>query len=248
MSVLAAASPFPRPTLHFLNIVMLQVHTVLAGLWALCAIATALVAVPQLRRIPSAFGLHVLQQKWETVSNVMFGAYLLTFGTGTWLLYKQAIYRPPFSSSAWDKLRHEPYGVPYYYALYGKILVFFLMGAATYVLAREARRAAAESEAAGGPVDMDLDTDDSEWMDEEVLPQGRTDDLGVAAATEGSTLTETRAMARRHLDRAATSPLVLWGSVAVLVVGLGAVGCCVTLIKYFHELSKSAVVYQILSQ
>jgi hypothetical protein len=249
LAAAAAPTPFPRPKLHFFNIVMLQTHVVLASIWAICAVLTALIAVPQLRRIPSALGLHVLQVKWELLVNVMAGAYILTFGTGTWLLYEQAVYDPPFTSSDWHTLRHEPYGIPYYYALYGKILLFFVMGVATYILARGARRAAAESEAAGGPVDLDLEAEDDSWLDEEVLPQGASEDLGLSSATgDTATMTETRAMARHHLSAAATSPILLWVCVATIAVGLGGVGFCVTLIKYFHELAKSAVVYQILSQ
>jgi hypothetical protein len=227
---------------------MLQTHVVLASTWALCAILTALIAVPQLRRIPSALGLHVLQVKWELLVNVMFGVYVLTFGTGIWLLYKQAIYRPPFTGSAWTKLRGEPYGIPYYYALYSKIILFFLMGVATVILAREAGRAAAASEASGGPVDMDLEVNDETWLDEEVLPDGTTDDLGFVGR-DTATMTSTRSVtARSKLTRAATSPIVLWACVAMLALGLAGVGFAVTLIKYFHELSKSAVVYQMLTQ
>jgi hypothetical protein len=226
--------------------IMLQTHVVLAILWAICAILTAIIAVPQLRRIPSAGGLHVLQVKWELLMNVLFGAYALTLATGIWLMYKQAIYHPPwFSHSEWHKLRVEPYGIPYYYALYSKIGLFALMGVATVVLAREARRAAAASEASGGPVDTDLEVADKVWLDEEVLPSGMTDDLGTAGDT--ATLTQRRAIARGQLSRAATSPILLWAFVAMIALGLGGIGFAVTLIKYFHELAKSAVVYQILT-
>jgi hypothetical protein len=247
LATLAAGSPFPKQHAHLLNVFMLQTHVVLASVWAICAILSALIAIPQLRRVPSALGLHVLQIKSELLLNVTFGTYVLTAGTGIWLIFKQAIYDPPASGSDWTTLKHEPYGFPYYATLYTKIGIFLLMGLATYVLATEAKRAGAESEAAGGPVDYDLDDDDDTWLDEEVLPEGTTDDLGMSGAAETATLTETRAVTRRRLATAATSPIALWASVAVIGLGLGGVGFCVTLIKYFHELSKSAVVYQILS-
>ncbi|HEX3826893.1 MAG TPA: hypothetical protein VHV82_06435 [Sporichthyaceae bacterium] len=248
MRVLAATTPFSRPSLHFFNVLILQTHVWLAGIWAVCAVLTALIAVPQLRRIPSAVGLHALQVKSELLVNVMFGVYVLTFGTGTWLLYKQATYRPPFSRSAWDKLRDEPYGIPYYYALYSKIILFFLMGVATVILARQARRVAGASEASGGPVDMDLEVPGEAWLDEEVLPEGTTDDLGFLSR-DTATMTSTRSVAARSkVTRTATSPIVLWACVAMLALGLAGVGFDITLIKYFHELSKSAVVYQILTR
>ena len=43
-----------------------------------------------------------------------------------------------------------------FYALYDKIGIFLVMGLATYVLAREAKKASKESEASGGPVEEDL--------------------------------------------------------------------------------------------
>jgi hypothetical protein len=122
------------------------------------------------------------------------------------------------------------------------------MGVATVILAREAGRAAAASESSGGPVDMDLAVDDETWLDDEVLPDGTTDDLGLVGR-HTATITSTRSVAARSkLTRAATSPIVLWACVAMLAIGLSGVGFAVTLIKYFHELSKSAVVYQMLTR
>jgi hypothetical protein len=232
-----------RPHGNFFHIVMLQLHVILASVWAILAILTALVAIPQLRRIPSAIGLHVLQVKRELLLNALWGTYVLTLSTGVWLLYKQAPFDPPISGSDWTQLKHEPYGLPYYYALYTKIGLFLLMGVATWLLAMEAARAAKESEAAGGPTDMELDEDDETWLDEEVVPEGVEDEIGVSAAAEGTTLTTTRTEARRRL--VTHTPLAtLWAAIAFIVVGLGGIGFCVTLIKYFHELSRSAVVYQ----
>lgn len=232
-----------RPHGNFFHIVMLQFHVIMASLWAILAILTAMVAIPALRRVPSAIGLHVLQVKRELLLNSLWGTYLLTLATGVWLLYKQAAFDPPFSGSDWSRLKHSPYGLPYYYALYTKIGLFLLMGVATWMLAMEAARAAKESEAAGGPTEMDLDSDDETWLEEEVVPEGVDDDLGVFGAEDGGTLTTTRTEARR---RSAThTPLVtLWAAIIFIVVGLGGIGFCVTLIKYFHELARSAVVYQ----
>jgi hypothetical protein len=249
-TVVVAPKAIQAPNGQFLHVVMLQVHVVMASLWAVAAILAATMAVPQLRRIPSAFGLHVLQIKRTLLLEVLWGSYILAFGTGTWLLFKQAIYSPPFSGSAWSELRHEPYGIPYYYALYGKIIIFFLMGFATVVLARGAVLASKASEAEGGPVELDLEVDDSPWLDEEVMPDGAGDKLGLSGAVASATRTGTRTpvAAKRRPVGPTTSPILLWASVAMIGAGLGGVSFCVTLIKYFHELSKSAVVYQILTR
>ncbi len=246
-SILAAATiEAPDPEGNFFDVVMLQLHVIMTGLWAVLAILVGLVAIPQLRRIPSALGLHVLQEKRELLAYGLWSTYLLTLGTGVYLTAKQAIYDPPWFGSSFDELKDVPYGVPYYYALYAKIGLVLLMGVASFLLLTEARRAAALSEEAGGPVDLDVDDEDVEWLDEEVLPEGAEDDLGVGDTADSSMLTVTRTRAlRREVDTSFSLP-VLWVSFVTLVVGLGGVGLCVTLIKYFHELSKAAVVYECL--
>jgi hypothetical protein len=246
-TILAAATiEAPEPDGSLLDVLMLQLHVVMTSLWALTAVVAGLVAVPQLRRIPSAFGLHVLQEKREFLATSLWSTYLLAFSTGTYLMFKQAAYDPPFSGSDFDDLKAVPYGAPYYYALYAKIGLFVLMGVASFLLGTEAKRAAAASEAAGGPVDLDADADDAAWLDEEVLPEGATDDLGVVDATDSGTLTATRTQALRRTVASGFSLPVLWGAFTTLIVGLLMVGLCVTLIKYFHELSRAAVVYEIL--
>ncbi|MGQ0843733.1 MAG: hypothetical protein ACT4QF_06325 [Sporichthyaceae bacterium] len=242
----AATIQAPEPDGSLLDVLMLQLHVAMTSLWALTAILAGLVAVPQLRRIPSALGLHILQEKRELLANALWGTYLMAFSTGTYLMFKQAAYDPPLSGSDFDDLKALPYAVPYFYALYAKIFLFLLMGVASFLLGVEAKRAAAASEAAGGPVDLDADEDDVEWLDEEVLPEGATDDLGVADAADSSTLTATRTTALRRTVQAGFGLPVLWGAFTTLVVGLLMVGLCVTLIKYFHELSRAAVVYEIL--
>ncbi|MGQ0465813.1 MAG: hypothetical protein ACT4QG_10895 [Sporichthyaceae bacterium] len=246
-SVVIVAGPVVarEPDGSVLDILMLQLHVAMTSLWAISAILAGLVAIPQLRRIPSALGLHVLQEKRDLLVNALWGTYLLAFSTGTYLMFKQAAYDPPFSGSDFDELETQPYGVPYYYALYAKIALFVVMGVASFLLVTQARRVAQESEESGGPVDLDLDDDDA-WLDEEVLPEG-SDELGVDGS-ESTTLVATRTQAlRRGLSSGFGLP-VLWSAFVTIVVGLLLVGLCVTLIKYFHELSRAAVVYEILKR
>ena len=244
-SIWPRSSRPPRPKASFFDVVMLQLHVVMTGLWAVAALLAGFVAIPQLRRVPSALGLHVLQEKRDLLVNVLWATYLLTLSTGVYLMFKQAIYDPPWFGSSWDELEELPYGVPYYYALYVKIGLVLVMGVASFLLAAEARRAAQASEESGGPVDMDIDDEDADWLDEEVMPED-VDELELGEAADSSTLTATRTRAlRRGLSSGFSLP-VLWGSFVTVVVGLLGVGLCVTLIKYFHELSKAAVVYEIL--
>ena len=226
------------------DVLMLQAHVIAAGFWLLSCVLVALMAVPALRGIPSASFLHELQVRRELVTGVLWATFGVTLGTGTYLLFQQAVYDPPFSASAFDDLEAVPYGLPYYYALYGKIALFLLMGAASLILSVEANRAARASEADGGPTESaeGFGGGDEDWLDEEVLPEG-TEPVEIPGETPGeisggSTRLATRAAAPR------SSIATLWVSVATLAVGAGGVGFCVTLIKYFHELARAAVVYE----
>jgi hypothetical protein len=182
---------------------------------------------------------------------VLWGTFVVTLGTGTYLLFNQAAYDPPFSGSDFDALEAQPYGLPYYYALYAKIAIFLVMGAASLVLSMEANRAAQYSEATGGPREDDGEfADSADWLDEEVLPEGAAP-LSMATAVEGPgepvEAVEIGSGSTRTLTRLAApqaSTATLWSAVGVLVVGAGGVGFCVTLIKYFHELARAAVVYE----
>jgi hypothetical protein len=230
------------------DVLMLQVHVVSAAFWLISCVLVSLIAVPQLRRLPAPAFLHELQVRRELVLGVLWGTFALTLGTGTYLLFNQAAYDPPLSGSDFDDLRDQPYGLPYYYALYAKIAIFLVMGAASLILSMEANRAAQHSEAAGGPREDDGEFD-SGWLDEEVLPEGAAP-LSMASPVEGPDEVEavevgagsTRTATRRAAPQ--TSVATLWSAVGVLAVGAGGVGFCVTLIKYFHELARAAVVYE----
>lgn len=224
----------PQADGNVLDVLMLQVHVISALFWLLSCLLVALMAVPALRKVPSAGFLHELQVRRELVTGVLWATFAVTLGTGTYLLFQQAAYDPPFSGADFDELKGLPYGLPYYYALYGKIALFLIMGAASLVLSMEANRAARHSEASGGPREGDDAFDDDEgWLDEEVLPDGVPVEIGA-----GGTRMAVRAPAPR------TSVATLWASVATLAVGAGGIGFCVTLIKYFHELARAAVVYE----
>lgn len=229
-----------EPNGSLFDVLMLQVHVTTASAWIVLVVLAVLVAVPQFRRIPSAFGLHVLQVRRRELAAGVWISYGATLASGTYLLFQHSIYDPPVSGSDWTELEAQPYGVPYYYSLYAKIGLFLLMGVATALLARQAALAAAASEAEGGPIDMDPDYDEDEWV---VGPEGDLDGE-LADAPEQTPTSGVAVLARRRAAAAGFPAAGLWGAVATIAVGLGAIGLCVTLIKYFHELSKAAVVYE----
>lgn len=225
-----------RPKGSLLDVVMLQFHVISASAWLVTAALIAIMGVPRLRRVPSAMGLHALQVKRELILSLVWGMYSLALSTGTYLLFKQAAYDPPLSGSDWHLLKGVPYGVPYFYALYGKIILFLLMGLATVSLTSKAKRASKASEDAGGPVDEAVGSDDRMWLDEQAGSGG----LDSSSYIESSVQT-----ARTTSQTRTQEPVVTggWISVTMLLVGSLGIAVCVTLIKYFHELSKAAVLY-----
>lgn len=235
-----AAEPLvaEQPDGSVLDVVMLQAHVISASMWLILAVLAAVVAVPRFRRVPSAAGLHALQAKRGVLLSALCGGYVLTLSTGVFLLFQHAAYDPPLSASEWSSLDEKPYALPYYYALYGKILIFVLMGVATSVLAAGGSRAAKQSESAGGPADPDL------YDDESLGGVG----IGRYGTPERGSAALARAMLNKALPRQEklVGPVRLWTAVSTIVVGMIGVVFCVTLIKYFHELSKAAVVYEIL--
>lgn len=240
----------PQADGSILDVLLLQAHVIAAAFWLLSCVLVSVMAVPTLRRLPSAGFLHELQVRRDVVIGVLWATFGITLGTGTYLLFRQAVYDPPLSTAEWDALEFLPYALPYYYALYGKIALFLLMGGASLILSLEANRAARHSEARGGPVESEYDGGfvDPDWIDEEVLPDGSR--LGPANPAPdplepieiGAGGATTRVATRAAGPRASIA--TLWASVGVLVVGAGGVGFCVTLIKYFHELARAAVVYE----
>jgi hypothetical protein len=245
----AANAPQPAVTAEypdgdFFDVFMLQFHVTMAMLWLIVALVVAVMSVPRLRKLPSASGLHFLQVRRPLIGSALFGLYLLALSTGIYLMFQQAAYDdPPVNGDDWEALKEKPYAVPYFYALYGKIGLFILMGIATYILAREAKKASKESEDAGGPVEEDPYAYDDE------------DTYSYSSSSSGSGIGTTRlttyaAAQKKAAKLAAPKRTVhvvpLWMAVGILVIGIAGIAFCVTLLKYFHELSKAAVVYEIL--
>lgn len=235
----AANAPQPAveaeyPNGEFFDVFMLQSHVAMASAWLIVALIVAVMSVPRLRKLPSASGLHALQVRRAAIGSALFGLYLLTLSTGIYLMFQQAAYDdPPVNGDDWNALEAKPYAVPYFYALYGKIGIFLVMGLATYVLAREAKKASKESEASGGPVEEDVYADDYE-------------DAYGYGSTKLTTYAQAQKKAQKQAPKRTVHVVPLWMSVGIMVLGIVGIAFCVTLLKYFHELSKAAVVYEIL--
>lgn len=235
------------------EVFLLQLHLIVASLWILISLTMAFLAVPRLRRMLSVLALHTIEVRRGFLTSSLWGTFLVTLGTGLYLLAGQTAYTAPFSTSNfsfsdWSDITALPYAQTYFTALYTKILLFFVMAAASVVLVMEAGRQAQSAQDANP---LERDDDDDMWshgvhFDEEghVLHDEDRDVAGQAA--EGA-VTGTAVKARpRTSEAVGVGPGVLWACVAVILGGTAVIGVCVTILKYTHELIETAVADTIL--
>ncbi len=224
------------------EVFLLQFHVVMAAVWLLLVGLIAFIAVPRLRRAVSVLALQTLEVRRSVLTSSMWVTFGGTLITGAWLLSTQTAYDAPFSTSSfsfsdYDKITRLPYAGMYFNALYVKILVFLAMGGASMVLAMEAgRQAQAAQDAVTGDEDeIDLWASGVRFDEDGHVLHGES-----AAPSSTAVATHTRAAP------AGVSSRMLWACVAVMVGGTGAVGVCVTILKYCHELIETATAARIL--
>lgn len=234
------------------EVFLLQLHVAMAGLWLLLAAVLAFLAVPRLRRTLSVLAVHSLEVRRGFINSSLWATFGLTLGTGMYLLATQTAYPAPFATnnfsfSDYNKVTNLPYAQSYFLALYGKIVMFGIMAAASVILMLEAGRRAQLAQDAEG---LDRDDDDDMWskgvhFDEEghVL---HDEDVAVAGgATASVTGTAVKAQ-RRTTTAVGVSQRTLWACVLILAIGTLAIGGAVTGLKYLHELIEMAAAAAIL--
>lgn len=234
------------------EVFLLQFHVAMSGLWMLLAATMGFLAVPRLRRTLSVLAVHTLEVRRGFLVSSMWGTFGGTLGTGLYLLAAQTAYDAPFSTngfslSAWENLGNLPYAQNYFLVLYGKILLFGLMAAASTILMLEASRVARIAVGAEG---LEADEDDDMWsrgvhFDEEGHVR-RDEDVAVAGGAVGSVNRTAVEAQRRTAAALGVDQRTLSVCVAVLVVGALAVGAAVTGLKYMHELIETAAAAAIL--
>lgn len=218
------------------DVIVLQVHFVSASVWLVAVMLMAFLAVPRLRRMLSVSALHTLELRRYSVNGAMWGMFGVVLVSGSFLLATQTAYDTPWSKSGWDNVTQLPYATLYFTTLYLKILIFLAMAAASVVLMMEAARQARISY---GFYEFDT-SDDAFWRhlrfrdamrDTGERVAERRADIGAATATAVVT-----ARPKPKILTQGVSPRTVWLCVFVVVGGLGAIGVCVTVLKYTHEL------------
>lgn len=227
------------------EVFLLQAHFASASVWLLMITVMAFLAVPRLRRMCSVLTLHTLEVRRGFLVSVMWAMFATVLGTGIYLLRTQTAYEAPWSKSAWDNITKLPYASMYFTTLYVKILLFVLMAGASVVLMMEAAR---QARMAGDSGDSYADNDDEFWGrlsfhdashdDGTAMAERRPDAAGGAAATA------VQAKPRAKEIPQGVSSRTLWACVFVVAAGMGAVGVCVTVLKYTHELIEMLVAFK----
>lgn len=202
-------------------VVMLQAHVGITFAWFVAMAALVLLAVPNLRRRLSDFGLYRLERRIDSLVRATSVTTLLVVGTGIYLLANETAYQTPFSVDKAKAMFNLPYAEPYFLSLGVKLGLYALMLGAAVPLAREARRRArlALDVAPRGP-----DTD-AIWPGS---PRG-------SGAPAGTVLVAQDAPAPPAPKDNPTGLLVT-AAIVVLVVGAAGISVCITLLKYFHQI------------
>jgi hypothetical protein len=213
------------------EVVVLQLHSVSAGLWGLCVALLVAVALPVARRMLSTRALHRLEDHLGLLIRGALAATALVVGTGLYVLLHQTAYKTPWSVSAARGVFQLPYGKPYFLSMAVKLSAYAVMVLALLPLILEAqRRSHLASEAGNGATpSAALRRDPSPWA-----PSPRAPGTGPAAGIATLEAPAPERLVRATREPQSTAALARVGA-AVIALGGATVLVCVTLLKYFHE-------------
>lgn len=226
------------------DVLILTTHSAFAVGWGVCVALVAMITFPAGRRRLSAAATHRLEQTLETLWRSMVGTMVLTIATGVYLMLNQTAYATPWSTSSVRRVFRLPYARPYFLSLGAKLLSYLLMGGASLVLARGARRRTLR------PLDglagtMDTGTEPagarlSPWDDQPAV--GRRSETTRSSATSVLVRSNVRdsVASSAEQEKTARAPMSVRLAGVTLIGGAITIWVCVTLLKYFHEFSEAA--------
>jgi hypothetical protein len=122
------------------EVVLLQLHSIFAGLWGLCVALLVAVALPVARRLLSTRALHRLEDHLGLLIRGVLAATALVIGSGLYLLLHQTAYKTPWSLAAARGVFQLPYGKPYFLSMAVKLSAYAVMVLALFPLIFEAQR------------------------------------------------------------------------------------------------------------
>jgi len=214
------------------EVVLLQLHSLFAGLWGLCVALLMAVALPAARRMASTRALHRLEDHLGLLIRSSLAATALVVGSGLYLLLHQTAYKTPWSLTAARGVFQLPYGKPYFLSLAVKLTAYSVMVLALLPLILEAqRRSHLASEAGDGAMrGAAVRQEPSPWA---AAPRAQW--TGPTAGTATLEAPAAEPLAVRTTGEAQGAAVLARAGTVVIALGGATVLVCVTLLKYLHE-------------
>ncbi|HEV7535436.1 MAG TPA: hypothetical protein VGP90_07350, partial [Acidimicrobiia bacterium] len=131
-----------RPSWSAIPIAMLWIHSLAAMTWGAVVAVLVLLALPSGRRLLSNRGANFFDQRLGALLRTYWWITAGVILTGVYNLFKNVVYRTPFTPEKASQIFRLPYGKPYFLALFVKLAMYAVMLAMVLPLVREAKRRA----------------------------------------------------------------------------------------------------------
>src|SRR5882724_3938465 len=213
-----------RPNWSAVPIAMLWIHSLAAMGWGAIVAVLVLLALPFGRQLLSERGSNFFDERMGLLLRVYWWTTALVVGTGVYNLFKNVVYRTPFTPAKVHQVFLLPYGKAYFISLFVKLAVYFTMVALVVPLVREAKRRAGALGATAAPAVAGAPADNQEDHD----PWGSQ-----VAVLARPTKVETAPVADEE------TRWTIKGAVGFILVGVPVLFLCVTVLKDMHNLAES---------
>lgn len=240
------------------EVTTLALHSAFGIGWFFCVAILLLLATAAGRRLLSARGTHIVEQRLDKVVTGTRATTIAVTLSGVYLLFRQTAYDTPSSFSKLGDVFDLPYGKPYFLSLITKIGIYALLIVVSLALTAEARRRSTGLLESDGTrrrrPEKEVDPSDiwsQPWGAERAAAgKGRTGTTVLEEPQVSAVATEpapeetvpapvTATAAEEHTADEPTKKAVKIGGLMFVLGGAG-IWFCVTLLKYFHELIESA--------
>jgi hypothetical protein len=238
---------------------MLWIHSLAAMTWGAVVAVLVLLALPSGRRLLSNRGVNFFDQRLGALLRTYWWITAGVILTGVYNLFKNVVYRTPFTPEKASQIFRLPYGKPYFLALFVKLAMYAVMLAMVLPLVREAKRradlmggtspvpagdATASAVTAAVPVASDADDVDP-WAGGGFSRRARPSTEGavatmadpVEATVVAAPLSNGASAGRLSDDEEST--FTIKTAIAVMVIGVPVLFLAVTILKDLHNLAET---------
>jgi hypothetical protein len=244
-----------RPSWSVIPIAMLWIHSLAAMAWGAVVAVLVLLALPSGRRLLSNRGANFFDQRLGALLRTYWWITAGVVLTGVYNLFKNVVYRTPFTPAKASQIFRLPYGKPYFLALFVKLSMYAVMLVMVLPLVREAKRRAdlmsgtspvAAGDAPTLPVTTASVADDVDpWAGGGFSrPARRSAEGGVAtmaapAEAAPTTAAEGNGVSGERFSDDEESTFTIKTAIAVMVIGVPVLFLAVTILKDLHNLAET---------